>query len=134
MKQLLVMEKHNQIISNLKANLESLRGNTDHTLKQLEFSIALCKRALDQMRDLVFIDGFPDQNSEIHFFKNLKPEVYSKLLYYLALFEIQSNLPVFDKENQILHHKKRMKKCIQFIKEYQNEVQYFSIVYNDKLL
>lgn len=125
MKQLLVMEKHNQIIRELKSNLESIGVNSDHTLQQLELAIKLCKGALDKMRDLVFIDSFPDQDSEIYFFKKLKPEVYSKLLYYLRLFEIQSNIPSFDTDSQIQYYKKRMKKCIQFTREHQNEVEYF---------
>jgi hypothetical protein len=125
MNQLLAMEKHSQILGNLKMNLESIRESTGYTLEQLEFAITQCKGALDQMRDLVFADGFPDQVSEIHFFKNLKPEVFSQLLYYLRLFEIQSSLSAFDKENQIQHYKKRIKKCIQFFKEHLTEVQYF---------
>ena len=120
-----VMEKHDQIIKNLKLNLEALNENTGYTFDQLEYAIALCKGSLEQMRDLVFINGFPDQKSEIIFFKKLKPEVYGKLLYYLKLFELKSNLPAFDKDIQIQYFKKYNKKCFQFIKEHQNEFQYF---------
>jgi len=123
------MEKQNQIITVLNLKLAGVEGLSENKLEQIEFAIGYCKKAMEQMRELVIQQGFPDQKSEIQFFKKLKPEGYSKLLYYLRLFEIQSNLPLFDKESQIQYFKKRMKKCIQFISEHQNEVQYFQCGY-----
>jgi len=123
------MEKQNQIITALNLKLAGIEGLSENKLEQIEFAIGCCKKAMEQMRELVIQQGFPDQKSEIQFFKKLKPEGYSKLLYYLRLFEIQSNLPLFDKESQIQYLKKRMKKCIQFITEHQNEVQYFQCGY-----
>jgi hypothetical protein len=37
--------------------------------------------------------GFENQYEEIEFFRNIKPQVYSKLLYYARLFNIESKRP-----------------------------------------
>lgn len=62
------------------------------------------------MRELVIKEGFPDQKSEIYFFKKIKPTVYSKLLYYQAVFELDSKLqkadfPVIRRYFQRRHYK-----------------------------
>lgn len=124
MNQSLTMEKYNRVISDLMLNLESIPNLTDKSLDQLELSIACCKQSLELMRELVITEGFPDQESEIYFFKKLKPKVYSRLLYYLAVFEMQSNLPPANPHGQIRYYKAKLKKSLQFIKDHQIEVQY----------
>lgn len=124
MNQSFTMEKHNRIISDLKLNLESINNFTSKSLEQLELAIACCKQALELMRELVITEGFPDRESEIYFFKKLKPEVYNKLLYYLEVFDMQSNLPLVNRHGQIRYYKEKMKKSLQFIKDHQAEVQY----------
>ena len=124
MNQSFTMEKYNRVISDLMLNLESIPNLTDKSLDQLELSIACCKQSLELMRELVITEGFPDQVCEIHFFKKLKPQVYCKLLYYLAVFEMQSNLPSVNPHAQLRYYKAKLKKSLQFIKDHQFEVQY----------
>jgi len=118
------MEKYNRVISDLMSNLEPITNFTGKTLDQLELAIAYCKRALELMRELVIKEGFPDQESEIYFFKKLKPEVYGKLLYYLMVFDVQSNLPSVNPHAQIRYYKAKLKKSLQFSKNHHIEVQY----------
>lgn len=120
-----VMEKHNQIISDLSLKLDKIENFSDKILDQLELAIVYCKTALEQMRELVFQEGFSDQKSEIHFFKKLKPEVYSRLLYYMEVFDIQSKLPIYSHVILIQYYQKKMNKYFDFIQEYHAEVQYF---------
>lgn len=124
-----VMEKHNQIISDLSLNLERIEDSSDKILEKVEFAIAHCKNALEQMREIVFQEGFPDQECEIYFFKKLKTEVYSRLLYYLEVFDIQSNLPIVDRQSHIRYYKKKRRKYFEFMKEHQAEVQYLHCDY-----
>jgi hypothetical protein len=124
------MEKHNQIISDLSVRLERIEDSSNKILDQIEFAIAYCKNTLEQMREIVFLEGFPDQECEIYFFKKLKTEVYSRLLYYLEVFDIQSNLPIVDRQSHIHYYKKKRRKYFEFMKEHQAEVQYFQCDYS----
>lgn len=125
-----VMGKYNQIIFDLSLKLEKIEDSSDKILEQVEFAILHCKNALEQMRELVFQEGFPDQECEIYFFKKRKTEVYSKLLYYLEVFDIQSNLPIVDRQCHIHYYKKKRKKYFEFMKEHQAEVQYLQCDYS----
>lgn len=120
-----VMDKHSQIISDLSMKLCKIEDSFDKTLEQLEYAIVHCKNALENMRELVFQEDFPDQECEIHFFKKMKPEVYSKLLYYMEVFDIQSKLPIYGPPILIQYYQNRLNKILDFIQEYQAEVQYF---------
>ena len=120
-----VMDKHSQIISGLSLELDKIDDSSDKILEQLELAIVHCKNALEKMRELVFQEGFPDQKSEIYFFKKLKPEVYSKLLYYMEVFDIQSKLPNYGQQLLVQYYQKRMNKILDLIQEYHAEVQYF---------
>lgn len=123
--QLSVIEKHEQIITDLVSKLEKIDAHSDKILEQLEMSIVHCKQALKQMRETVIQDGFPDQECEIYFFKKLKPEIFSKMLYYLEVYDIQSKLPVAKCQCQIQYYQRRIDRINEFMQENQTELQYF---------
>lgn len=77
-----------EIILDLESDLSGMKEVSENVPEQMEYAIGLCKVALDRMRMIVIQEGFPDQRSEIYFFKKIKPAVYSKLLYYRSVFEI----------------------------------------------
>jgi len=129
MKQLFVIEKHKQIITDLVSKLEEIEAHSDKILEQLELSIGYCKQALKQMREIVIQDGFPDQECEIYFFKKLKPEIFSKMLYYLEVYDIQSKLPVAKCQCQIQYYQKRIDRIHEFMLENQTELQYFQCAF-----
>lgn len=64
----------------LENDLSRMKEVSENIPKQMDYAIGHCKVSLDRMRELVLKEGFPDQRLEIHFFKKIKPAVYSKLL------------------------------------------------------
>ncbi len=44
----------------------------------------------------VMENPFADEAGEIHFFKVVKPQFTSKLIYYMKLYRLESNKPVGD--------------------------------------
>jgi len=69
------METFCEIILDLENDLSRMREVSENVPEQLEYAIGLCKIALSRMRELVIKEGFPDQKSEIYFFKKIKPAV-----------------------------------------------------------
>lgn len=113
-----------EIIQDLENDLSKMKDVSENTPEQFEYSIGLCKVALDRMRKLVIQEGFPDQKSEIQFFKKIKPSAYSKLLYYQAVFDIESkrkkaDLPVIRRYLQ-----QRLSKIYEYLEEHQLKLQY----------
>lgn len=119
------MEAFCEIILDLENDLSRMKEVSENVPEQLEYGVGQCKVALDRMRKLVVIEGFPDQKSEIYFFKKIKPAVYSKLLYYRAVFEIESNRNEIDMNGQKRYFQQRMDKIKEYMDQHHVKVQYY---------
>ena len=119
------METCCEIILDLENDLSRMKEVSENLPEQLEYAVGQCKVALDRMRKLVVSEGFPDQKLEIYFFKKIKPAVYSKLIYYRALFEIESNRNEIDKKGQKKYFQQQMDKIKEYMDKHQVKVQYF---------
>ena len=119
------MEPCCEIILDLENDLSRMKEVSENIPEQLEYAVGQCKVALDRMRKLVVSEGFPDQKLEIYFFKKIKPAVYSKLIYYRALFEIESNRNELDKKGQKKYFQQQMDKIKEYMDKHQVKVQYY---------
>ncbi len=119
------METFCEIILDLDNELSRMKEVSENIPGQMEYAIGQCKVALDRMRKLVISEGFPDQKSEIYFFKKIKPAVYSKLLYHQAVFDLESKRQKADSSVIRRYFQKRLYKINEYMEEHQVKVQYF---------
>lgn len=124
------MEPFYVIILDLENDLSKMKEVSENIPEQMEYAIGQCKTALSRMRKLVMKEGFSNQKSEIHFFKEIKPAVYSKLLYYRAVFDLESkrrkaDIPVIKRYLQ-----QRLFKINEYMEEHQLKVQYYKCRFN----
>jgi len=82
-----------KIIEDLEEKLVDLKSENDHILVFSEKAVMSCKSAVLEMQNVVLRKGFTDEQDEIEFFKNIKPKVYGKLLYYAKIFSIETKRP-----------------------------------------
>lgn len=94
-------ETYLEMSKKLDRDLILLPKDHDDTFFTLEKAIGLCTIVLLEMKELVSENEFPDKASEIHFFKQVKPKVYGKLIFYLKLLKIETYRPSFSREHQI---------------------------------
>lgn len=94
------MKLYLEILKYLDANLEKLESNTEDILNKSEQGIKITRQSLEELRNLAISKKFKDKAMEISFFKNLKPQVYSKLIYYVKLFNIESKRPRSSSKSQ----------------------------------
>jgi hypothetical protein len=106
-------------------DLSKMKVTSDRISEQMEYAIGHCKIALHRMRELVIKQGFPDQESEINFFKKIKPTVYSRLLYYRAVFDLESKCQKADSSVIKRYLQKRLYKINEYMEERQMKVQYY---------
>ena len=113
------MEKYEEILKKLDFNLETLESETEDMLHKAEECIKITKRFLEELRDFVITDNFKNKTEEIDFFKTVKPQVYSKLIYYVLLFNIESKRPRGSSKSQIEY--------------FNNHIDRLQIYFNDNL-
>ena len=95
------MKKYIGILNSLNRDIECLERETENISIKAEEGIKITKRALKKMRQMVVESGFENKEDEIKFFKELKPQVYSRLIYYVKQFNIESKRPRSSNKSQI---------------------------------
>lgn len=93
--------KYQELISEFETNLDSLESCTDDILYKAENGITKTEKCIKQLRKKVIEKGFSTKNEEISFFKHVKPQIFSRLIYYVKLFYIESKRPRSSSKYQV---------------------------------
>lgn len=114
-----------KIILDLDKKLSGIKDVSENVTDQMEYAIGQCKLTLDKLRKRVVEKGFPNRQSEIRFFKSIKPAAYSKLLFYQAVFDLESKrqkatVPVIRR-----YFEKWLYKIQEYEEEHHVKVQYY---------
>ncbi len=119
------MDHYLKIVLNLESELSGMNDVSQNVNEQIEYAIGHCKLALARLRKLVVERGFPDTESEIRFFKQLKPVAYGKLLFYSAVFELESSRLKTNREGHREYLQKQLEKVISYMDDHHIKVQYY---------
>ncbi|OWW23544.1 tetracycline regulation of excision, RteC [Zobellia sp. OII3] len=92
---------YQNIISEFERKLESLESAHQDILYKAENGITHTENCIKKLRKIVMRTGFTSPAQEIHFFKHIKPQIFSKLIYYVKLFKIESKRPRSSSKFQI---------------------------------
>lgn len=88
------MEKYEKLKLLLEEQLLSISKENTTLAKKAKLSIPLCIKALNELKLHVNENGFISRQEEIRFFKEYKPHISAKLIYYIQIFNIESKKPV----------------------------------------
>lgn len=94
------MKYNKKIVKELDRKLELLESETEDVLVMAEKGIKLAKQHLENLRAAVIKNGFETKSLEIYFFKSVKPQIFSKLIYFVKLFNIESKRPRSSNKSQ----------------------------------
>lgn len=99
-KEFFLMKIYDKTLQKLDEKLEFFEVEIEDNLVKAEHGIKVTKEALEELRNLTIKDSFRSKDSEIHFFKNIKPQIFSKLIYFVKLFNIESKRPRSSNKSQ----------------------------------
>ena len=87
----------NQIIVRLKAKLENrIKVVSSERLDKLQESmkmLTVLEESLEELKSLLTSYSFERSEDEIHFFKEVKPQFFSLLIYYREIYYIEMRMP-----------------------------------------
>ena len=109
----------------LSSQLQSIDMEESHLIRKAQKSIRCIKDALTQLRAFTIQHTFIDDAEEILFFKKTKPELFSKLIYYVRVLNIESSRPVGSREIQIGYLQGELKKLTLFFDDHLDFYQYY---------
>ncbi|AZA97616.1 MULTISPECIES: RteC domain-containing protein [Chryseobacterium group] len=88
------MEKfYNETLHKLETEINELEIEADYSIQRIEAVIDVILKCLSEVKKYVLNRGFKSINEEIHFFKCQKPAIVSKLIYYNAIYKIETKKP-----------------------------------------
>lgn len=118
------------ILKDMDNDIKELSININAPLKLYEEVIGLILCKIRDLKQSVLKSGFKNIDEEIHFFKNQKPVILSKLIYYNAIYKIEKKKP-YGSKNITKYLKKELKKLkrffdsnLDFYKYYRNNSSY----------
>jgi hypothetical protein len=117
------MKIYKDILRNLEGKLDILE--IEEVLVKAEKGIKLTKQALKDIRYLVVDCEFETKKDEISFFKKTKPRLFSKLIYYVKLFNIESKRPRSSSKSQIKYLNKHIDRLQNYFNDNLEFYQYY---------
>lgn len=85
--------KINLLITTLNEQLNFLDLEVTDAIKHSEKAIEMIVKSLENLKALIVKSKFRTQTEEVIFFKEIKPQVFSKLIFYTKVLKIETKRP-----------------------------------------
>ena len=109
--------KYQKLLSEFEGQLEALESGNGDILYKAEKGIVLVEKCIRKLQKQIVGQDFETQADEIYFFKHVKPQIFSKLIYYIRLFSIESKRPRGKDVSQIKYLQQQIDKLQNFFNE-----------------
>jgi hypothetical protein len=83
-----------QISDKLTAFIQERESELIDVIKDVPPIISVLETGFKQLKEVVSQYNFPTPEEEIHFFKETKPQLFSKLIYYHKIYQLELNRPI----------------------------------------
>ncbi|WP_254528225.1 MULTISPECIES: RteC domain-containing protein [unclassified Sphingobacterium] len=112
---------YNETYLKLETEIQELEIENDNPVQRTEAIIYRIVECLSEIKDYVLKRGFTNVDEEIRFFKYQKPVIVSKLIYYNAIYKIETRKPYGAKRIR-KYLKKELKKLKRF---FDNNIDFY---------
>ena len=112
---------YNQTLIKLESEIKELEIETDCSIERIEAVIQLIIKCLFDVKKYILKRGFKNVDEEIRFFKYQKPIIVSKLIYYNAIYKIETRRPYGNKRTK-KYFVKELKKLKRF---FENNLDFY---------
>ncbi len=84
---------YSETLFKLEVEINELKIEADYSIQRIETVIDIILKSLSEIKEYVLNRGFKNNDEEIHFFKHQKPVIVAKLIYYNAIYKIETKKP-----------------------------------------
>lgn len=114
-----------KIISKINTEIEISCINNDVSSNKALHMINFIRPLFEELREYTHKYDFRDDEEEIYFFKNIKPLILSKLIYYNDIYTLELRKPNGNKEVVKDHYKKKQAAIVDFCNNNLDFYQYY---------
>ena len=116
---------YKDLIVELEGKLEDLESGNEDVLFKAEIGIAHTEKCIKKLQKEVVQKGFPSAQEEVHFFKYIKPQAFSRLIYYVKLYSIEGRRPKGNFKSQTKYLDKHIDKLQIYFNDNQEFYHYY---------
>lgn len=109
-----VIEYTQAIIEKINEDLKVIESENDEIVAKSKLSALYLVEQLNKIKELIHTHKFTDTKNEIRFFKHLKPYIFSKLIFYSAVFKIENRKPKGTDKSIKKHYERELDKIDMF--------------------
>lgn len=121
----MIKNKSTRLLHDLNNELTLLKIRELDTIKQASMAIGVCRDTLSGVKELVINNNFENEQEELYFFKKIKPQFFSKLIYYTEILGIETHRPHSNRKFQIKYLKGEFSKSQEYMKSNYEFCQYY---------
>ena len=81
------------LLEKISTEIQVLNLEEDDIFKKSHKATSLLEKAFNELKVYISDYSFKDETEEIQFFKETKPQIFSKLIYYSTIYKIEMNRP-----------------------------------------
>ncbi|MBS1525317.1 MAG: RteC domain-containing protein [Bacteroidetes bacterium] len=118
------MKEITTLHARLETELNEISDTAVDVLDLAKRSHEAVERAMKELKKFAVSYSFSDEE-EIQFFKEIKPIFYSKLIYYVRLFDIESNFPAAPAKAQTKYLNKQLSSITRFLEDNEAFYKYY---------
>ena len=125
--------KINLLITNLNEQLNFLDLEVTEPIKHSEKAIEMIVKSLENLKGIIVKNKFRTESEEILFFKEVKPQVFSKLIFYTKVLKIETKRPKGTDRSQRKYLMNELDKLKHFFDNNLEFYQYYRTGYEEIL-
>ena len=107
----------NSVMAELEKQLRTTHSNEDNLIQCLQLAINASIASLEQLKSFFKKHNFTSKSEEIEFFKDIKPQLASKLIFYNEIYNIEISKPSGSDKTIRKHYNKELSKLKIFFDE-----------------
>lgn len=119
------MEFVKELYKQLKLELDQIAIEASDEIQQAKLSYKAAETSMLRLKKMISAYKFQNVEEEIFFFKELKPQFYSKLIYYVRVFEIRSQTPIGSQRSKEKYFNKHLTGIKRFTRDNISFYRYF---------
>ncbi len=119
------MKEFEKIVLALEQELQTISDKDISPIEKAEQSMAACSDCLKRLKALVASHSFDQEDKEIRFFKQIKPRIVAKLLYFKHIRKMERKTRHLDQDCRLQYYRKKLSKIQRFQKRNEEFIEYY---------
>ncbi|MBN8880510.1 MAG: RteC domain-containing protein [Sphingobacteriales bacterium] len=111
--------------NNIELAIDRIRKEESSTVRMADRSIAAIRGSMEQLRTFIQQNPFVNDDEEIYFFKQIKPPIYARMIYYRKVFNFEARKPAGNRKALRRYLESELKLLGTIYQEHSSAHQYF---------